>query len=595
MISGPDLRSANIVLKKNKPARPGHFFIRPTAMSNFIPPVPEKASNRFINTEKAESGPVLSDSESASKGSSDIEFDKDAELPARRIHGLVWVLVVAAILSSLFFFSLDNTIVAVVQPKIIQRFSALDKLPWLVVAYTLGSVSMASFWGRLYGLFNGKILYLFCVFLFQAGSAICGAAPSMDVLIVGRATCGVGGAGMYIGVLSLLSAFTTKRERPMYIGMTGLVWGLGTALGPIIGGAFTDSSAGWRWAFYINLVIGGAGAPVYVFLLPSSKPRPNESSKDLWKTMDWVGVALSIGAFVTGTMGISFGGVVYPWGSAQVIALLTLSGVFFIAFGIQQSLALFTTKELRLFPVEFVLNKDLCILFASIGSGTALIFLPIYFLPLYFQYLHGSSALSAGVKMIPYIVSMIFFVFLNGGVMSKTGIYWPWYTVGSALALIGNALLFTMKVDTSDAKIYGYTVLAGAGTGCFVQASFSVAQSMVKASQVAMATGFITLGQLAAGTIAMSIGNTLFINKATSDIMKLLPGSTKDQVMAGISGFGDFFKNVPASQSAAVRDALVNSLNQAYILGMTAAALVFVLSFFLKRQKLNFDAAMGGA
>ncbi|RMZ80490.1 hypothetical protein DV737_g3019, partial [Chaetothyriales sp. CBS 132003] len=553
-------------------------------------------SKDLTNTEKAANGgPILSDSESASKGSANDEFDKDAELPPRRIHGVVWVLVVMAILSSLFFFSLDNTIVAVVQPEIIQHFNALDKLPWLVVAYTLGSVSMASFWGRLYGLFDGKILYLFCLFLFQSGSALCGAAPTMDILIIGRAMCGAGGAGMYIGVLSLLSDFTTKRERPMYIGMTGLVWGLGTALGPIIGGVFTDSSAGWRWAFYINLVIGGVGAPVYLFLLPSSKPRPNESSKELWKTLDWVGVALSIPAFLTGTMAISFGGVVYPWRSGEIIALFILSGLFFIAFGFQQTLAWFTTKELRLFPVEFVLDKDLCILFASIGAGTALIFLPIYFLPLYFQYLHGCSALSAGVKMVPYIVSMIFFVFVNGGIMSKTGVYWPWYTVGSALALIGNALLFTIDVDTNDAKIYGYTVLAGVGTGCFVQSSFSVAQSMVKASQVARATSFITLGQLAAGTIAMSIANTLFINKATSDIMHLLPGSTKDEVMAGISGYGSFFKNVPVSKIAAVNDALLKSINQAYILGMTAAALVFVLSFFLKKQKLNFEAAMGGA
>ncbi|RMZ87402.1 hypothetical protein DV736_g5371, partial [Chaetothyriales sp. CBS 134916] len=553
------------------------------------------ASKDLTYTKKDVNRSILSDPESASRGSAYVGLDKDTELPAQRIHGVVWVLVVMAILSSLFFFSLDNTIVAVVQPEIIQQFSALDKLPWLVVAYTLGSVSMASFWGRLYGLFDGKILYLFCVFLFQGGSALCGAAPNMDILIVGRATCGAGGAGMYIGVLSLLSTFTTKRERPMYIGMTGLVWGLGTALGPIIGGAFTDSSAGWRWAFYINLVIGGVGAPVYLFLLPSSKPHPNESSKELWKTLDWVGVALSIGAFLTGTMAISFGGVVYPWRSGQIIAMFILSGLLFIAFGFQQTLAWFTTKDLRLFPVQFVLDKDLCILFASIGGGTALIFLPIYFLPLYFQYLHGCSALSAGIKMVPYILSMIFFVFVNGGVMSKTGVYWPWYTVGSALSLIGNALLFTIDVDTSDAKIYGYTVLAGVGTGCFVQASFSVAQSMVKTCQVARATSFITLGQLSAGTIAMSIANTLFINKATSDIMNLLPGSTKDEIMAGISGFGDFFKNVPASKTTAVNGAILNSINQAYILAMAAAALVFVLSLFLRKQKLNFEAAMGGA
>ncbi len=67
------------------------------------------------------------------------------------------------------------------------------------------------------------------------GSAICGAAPTINALIVGRAICGVGGAGMYVGVMTLLSVTTTPQERPMYIGLTGVTWGLGTVLGPIVG------------------------------------------------------------------------------------------------------------------------------------------------------------------------------------------------------------------------------------------------------------------------------------------------------------------------------------------------------------------------
>jgi MFS family permease len=59
--------------------------------------------------------------------------------------------------------------------------------------------------------------------------------------------------GMYVGVITLLATTTTIHERPMYIGGTGLTWGLGTVLGPVIGGGFSDSPEGWRWAFYINL------------------------------------------------------------------------------------------------------------------------------------------------------------------------------------------------------------------------------------------------------------------------------------------------------------------------------------------------------
>ncbi len=82
--------------------------------------------------------------------------------------------------------------------------------------------------GKIYAQFDAKILYLISVFLFEAGSAICGAANKMDVLIFGRALCGLGGVGMYCGVLTLLSVTTTPHERPTYIGFTGITWGLGT-------------------------------------------------------------------------------------------------------------------------------------------------------------------------------------------------------------------------------------------------------------------------------------------------------------------------------------------------------------------------------
>lgn len=83
----------------------------------------------------------------------------------------------------------------------------------------------------MYGQFDTKILYLVCVFLFELGSAVCGAAPNMNALIIGRAICGWGGAGMYTGTMTLLAVNTTEHERPTYIGFTGLTWGAGTVLG----------------------------------------------------------------------------------------------------------------------------------------------------------------------------------------------------------------------------------------------------------------------------------------------------------------------------------------------------------------------------
>jgi MFS family permease len=82
--------------------------------------------------------------------------------------------------------------------------------------------------GKLYSQFNTKWFYVFCVAVFELGSAVCGAAPSMTALIIGRTLAGLGGACMYLGVIMLLSFFTSPVERPRYIGMVGAMFGLGT-------------------------------------------------------------------------------------------------------------------------------------------------------------------------------------------------------------------------------------------------------------------------------------------------------------------------------------------------------------------------------
>jgi len=71
----------------------------------------------------------------------------------------------------------------------------------------------------------------------------------MDALIVGRAIAGLGAIGIYIGVLAIIAANTSDKERPTYIGLAGAMWGFASVLGPVLGGAFTASAGGWRWVF----------------------------------------------------------------------------------------------------------------------------------------------------------------------------------------------------------------------------------------------------------------------------------------------------------------------------------------------------------
>ncbi|TGO43440.1 hypothetical protein BHYA_0001g00700 [Botrytis hyacinthi] len=186
----------------------------------------------------------------------------------RTIHGIkllsscflqidpMWVLLVVAILSNLCFYAIDNTIVAVIQPVIVKDFGEVQNLPWISVGFLMAGTATALVNGKLFASFNAKILYIAFSLLFVVGSIICGAAPNMTALIFGRVIGGFGGTGMYLGALTLISVNTSPKETTEYMGYLALIWGFGSVIGPLIGGAFTDSSATWRWLANYYFICG---------------------------------------------------------------------------------------------------------------------------------------------------------------------------------------------------------------------------------------------------------------------------------------------------------------------------------------------------
>ena len=184
-------------------------------------------------------------------GEASSQFGSDTPSPTketspRSIHGWKWLVAIFTILSTTFLFALDNTIVADIQPSIVNQFNDVTRLPWFGVGFGLGSTAVLP-WGKAYGVYSVKWLFISTVILFETGSAICGGAPNVNALIIGRVLAGVGGSGMYSGCLTYLSVATTDLERPLYMAGVAAAWGAGTVIGPIVGGAFAGSSATWRW------------------------------------------------------------------------------------------------------------------------------------------------------------------------------------------------------------------------------------------------------------------------------------------------------------------------------------------------------------
>ncbi|KAL8993244.1 MAG: hypothetical protein Q9169_006495 [Polycauliona sp. 2 TL-2023] len=493
---------------------------------------------------------------------------------ARDIHGWKWSVAVASILSSAFLFSLDNTIVANIQPAIFRRFGKLDTLPWLGVSFALGSAATIFPWCKAYGVFNVKWLYIFHVLLFEVGSALSGGANTMDALIIGRAIAGVGGCGMYVGCLTYLSVTTTMHESPVYMGSIGLIWGVGTVLGPFVGGAFADSSATWRWAFYINLVIGAIFAPAIFLLLPSIDMQAGVPLKDkILKMTDWLGIAAFNLFIICLIMAVGFGGTYYEWKSGPEIALWILGGVFFVVFCLTQRYRPFVAAAHKLYPTHFLKRPVLIILQVMIFCASGCAFTPTYYLPLFFQFALGDSALKAAVHLLPFLCMLVLFALLNGSLMTRFGYYMPWYLFGGALILVGSSLMNTLDSHTSTSAVYGYGALIGIGTGSFLQASYGVSQALIAPEDIPNAIGFISIGQHLGVVFFLSAAGTIFNNEAIKAVTPILVGVSGTKVEGAIAGTSSLtFATLDEVTRARVIEAIVQSLDKRQKLFMSATA-----------------------
>ncbi|KAM5476279.1 hypothetical protein MauCBS54593_000964 [Microsporum audouinii] len=144
-------------------------------------------------------------------------------------------------------------------------------------------------------------------------------------------------------------------------------------------------------------------------------------------TFDWLGTLLSIGAFVTLVMAINFSGTLYAWNGGQAIALFTISGVLWVAFTVQQSFNILTTKENRMMPINLCVQKEPIFLFISCAAVGAIAYITVYYIPIYFQLTRGDTALQSAVRLLPLIFLLITFMTLSGVFMSRVGFYKPCY------------------------------------------------------------------------------------------------------------------------------------------------------------------------
>jgi hypothetical protein len=197
---------------------------------------------------------------------------------------------------------------------------------------------------------------------------------------------------------------------------------------------------------WINVPIGGVALVGLLIFPPASSP-PEETKgnfkQNLWKFYPVGNMVLAPG-LVCLLLALQWSGTKHPWSGARIIALVVVGPVLLVAFACIQWIQEHGTIPPRVFRQRSIAAG----VFVSLGNGAALI-IPTFYLPIWFQAIKGTTAVNAGIRLLPLFLGTVVFVIGSGIAISKSGYYAPWLTVDYAIRVIGAGLLTTFRVDTS--------------------------------------------------------------------------------------------------------------------------------------------------
>jgi len=406
----------------------------------------------------------------------------------KEIHAIFGGLILA-----MFLGAVDQAIVAPVLIGIGVEMQDVGNAPWIVTAYMLSSTAAMPIVGKLSDMYGRKPILMSALLLVLAGSALCGLAPSMLTLVVGRAVQGLGGAGLMSLPNMIVADILSPRERGKYQVYISGTYGLAGLAGPIIGG-LTAQFVSWRWIFLgqLPLVIL---AMIFCRYSLRHVPLPQKRGR-----VDAIGSALMVAANLCFLLALSWGGRIVPWDSKEIICLFAATIFFGFVLLRQQA-----RSDAPIVPPSIIKNRVV-----AVTSVAALLVMAVnisfsVFFPIYLETGRDVSSSSAGLLLAGPLVAIVLGSYLSGQYMRASGRYRLAPILGSIVAATAAALMAIKLNDMGFAALFAMASVIGLGIGAILPPILVLAQNAVRYDHIGVTTGIHIFFRALGSTLGIAI------------------------------------------------------------------------------------------
>jgi EmrB/QacA subfamily drug resistance transporter len=415
----------------------------------------------------------------------------DEPVTTRRLG---WVVALTSI--AYFMVVLDSVVVITALPRMQRDLHVgLSSLQWTLnaygIAFAAGIITAAALGDR----FGRRRVFTIGLALFTVASVGCALAPELSVLIVARTVQGLGGAVVLPLSLTILTAAFPIERRGMIVGIYGGLAGLAVAMGPIVGGAITQS-IDWHWIFWINVPIGVVAVALGVRLLPESYGARER--------LDLVGVGLVSAGVVALVWALTRANDV-GWGSAEAIGTLIAGTLLLAAFVWWEHRVPQPMVPLRMFS-----DRDFAIGNVATFLMSGAIFAGGLLVTEEFQLARHYSPVGAGVRLLPFFATPMVVSPMAGALSDRIGRR-PIIVVGLSMLTAGFVwVAWRGSLGTSWIELVIALLVAGVGISMALPTVPTAVLSAVAPHEMGKASGINYMAQRFGAVFAVAIGSAVF-------------------------------------------------------------------------------------